>query len=74
MSQHFDTEKLRALPVTERLRLIEELWDSIEEVAAELPVPEWQRLVLDERLRHLDDDGAVGASWPEVRKRISRKS
>jgi putative addiction module component (TIGR02574 family) len=59
---------LNALPVTDRLKLIEELWDSIEAEASDrLPLPAWHRNEIDRRLDALKSGASVGAPWPDVR-------
>jgi putative addiction module component (TIGR02574 family) len=73
MSQDFDPNALHQLPVAERLKLIEELWDSIDAEAAGLPLPEWHKAEIDRRLEALDAGTSVGAEWDEVRRRIAGK-
>jgi putative addiction module component (TIGR02574 family) len=68
-----DLAELRALPVDERLKLIEELWDSIDAAADALPLPDWHRTEIDERLEELDSGVSSGASWGEVHRRIVEK-
>ena len=62
---------LQALPVADRLRLIEDLWDSI--AADALPLPGWHRHEIDRRLDALDSASSVGVPWAEARARISGK-
>jgi putative addiction module component (TIGR02574 family) len=63
---------LNALPVADRLKLIEDLWDSIDaETADQLPLPEWHRDAIDRRLDSLDSGSSIGTAWAEVRKRIA---
>jgi putative addiction module component (TIGR02574 family) len=69
-----DLTELSALPVAERLKLIEDLWDSIETDADALPLPDWHRAEIDRRLDALDAETTTGASWEEVRRRIADKS
>ena len=72
MTRPIDIAELAALPVTERLRLIEQLWDSIDAEAAQAsPLPDWQRQLIDERLEALESGTSVGSSWEEVRRRIT---
>jgi putative addiction module component (TIGR02574 family) len=61
------------MSVPDRLRLIEEIWDSITESADELPVPEAHRQELDRRLAACDADPAAGSPWEEVKARLWRK-
>ena len=72
MTRHFDPAELRALPLAERLKLIEDLWDSIDADGDSLPLPEWHRAEIDRRLEALDSGASVGASWDDVRRRIAR--
>jgi putative addiction module component (TIGR02574 family) len=69
MSTPINLSDLRTLPVAERLRLIEELWDKILPSEAP-PLQDWQRQELDRRLDALDTGASIGAPWIEVRKRI----
>ena len=69
-----DTAELRALSVSERLKLIEDLWDSIETDAEALPLPDWHRAEIDRRIDALDTGASIGAPWEEVRRRIAGKS
>jgi putative addiction module component (TIGR02574 family) len=73
MNRPFDANDLRALPVAERLQLIEDLWDSIEAESEILPLPDWHRGEIDRRMDALESGTSVGDSWPEVRERILRK-
>lgn len=68
--------ELLQLDVATRLQLIEELWDSIAgdpEAAAQLPVTDAERALLDERLREHRDDPAAVRPWDEVRAGILSK-
>lgn len=73
MNRHLDPDDLRALPVADRLKLIEDLWDSIDADTAALPLPDWHRDEIDRRLDALDSGTSIGAPWSEVRERIVRK-
>jgi len=50
------------LPVEERMRLVEVIWDSISAVPESLPLTEWQRDELDRRLAEYEADPASGSS------------
>jgi putative addiction module component (TIGR02574 family) len=67
---------LLKLDVATRLELIGELWDSIvddETAAAQLPLTDAERLMLDERLREYRAGGASLRPWTEVRAEILKK-
>ena len=59
-----------ALSVPERLRLVEEIWDSIVEFPEAVPLTDEQRRLLDERLEDLARDPDAGSPWPELKARI----
>ena len=61
----------RSLPVAERLKLIEDLWDSLDiEAASPLPLPDWHREEIERRLDALDRGDSIGAPWKDVKRRI----
>lgn len=62
------------LPVTERLKLVEAIWDSIAETPEALQLTEVQRVELDRRLDECDNDPGVGSSWVEVKERILKRN
>jgi putative addiction module component (TIGR02574 family) len=65
---------LRALPIVERIRLVEDLWDSIAADQAALSLTDEQRAELDRRLDAYESDGIKGRIASEViadiRKRL----
>jgi putative addiction module component (TIGR02574 family) len=61
---------LLELPVSERLRLVEDLWDSIAEVPEAIELSEDQRTELDRRLEAYREDPESGLPWNEIKERI----
>ena len=61
-----------ALPADERIRLAQDLWDSVARPEDEVPMPDWHRAILDERLDEAEREPGVGKPWSEVRKAILR--
>ena len=61
---------LLGLPVKERLRLVEDLWDSIAEVPEAVALSETQRIELDQRLDAYHKDPESGSPWMEIKERI----
>ena len=62
------------LPVAERMRLVEAIWDSISAAPEALPLTQWQREELDRRLSEFEADPASGSTLEEVFARIRRRS
>lgn len=65
---------LRTLPIVERIRLVEDLWDSIAADQVVLPTTDEQRAELDRRLDAYESDGIKGRVASKViadiRKRL----
>jgi putative addiction module component (TIGR02574 family) len=58
------------LPVDERIRLVERIWESIAAVPEAVPVSEELKIDLDRRLAEFEANPEAGTTWEEVRKRI----
>lgn len=65
---------LRKLPLEERIRLVEDLWDSIAADQSAVPLTQAQREELDRRLDAYERDGNPGRPAEEavadIRKRL----
>ena len=62
------------LSAEERLRLLEELWESLSATPEAVPLTNAQREELDRRLDELDRDGPVGIPWEDVLRRICTRT
>jgi putative addiction module component (TIGR02574 family) len=62
------SKEIEKLKKSEKLLLVEALWDSIASEPEDVPLPEHHKSVLDERLKTLDEDTAKGMSWDEFKK------
>lgn len=67
------TTPVRDLSMDQRLKLVEDLWDSIAADQEQLPLTPEQRTELDARLDELELDGEVGEPAAEVLAKL-RKS
>ena len=61
------------LPAQERIELVVELWDSL--APGEIPIPDWQRDLVRDRLAALEEipPGERSVSWEAIRRRIFSK-
>ena len=66
-------ETFRKLPATEKIRLVQQLWDEIAEEAGHLPLTESQRRLLDERIDEHEANPDDVEPWEEARDDILRK-
>lgn len=65
---------IASLTPAERLRLLEQLWDSLAAKPESIPLTDAQRAELDRRLDELEAEGPVGIPWDEVLSRIRSRS
>jgi putative addiction module component (TIGR02574 family) len=68
------TIDIAKLSPEDRLRLLEELWDSLSADPKAIPVTDAQREELGRRLDELDREGPVGIPWDEVLHRIRNRA
>ncbi|MFQ5665955.1 MAG: addiction module protein [Candidatus Binatia bacterium] len=61
------------LPVEEKVRYVEALWDRIAATPQEVGVPDWHRQVLRERLAEYRGNPGAGRPWREVRDELLRE-
>lgn len=59
-----------ALSVAERIRLLEDIWDSIAEVPEAVELTDAQRRELDRRLDSYRENPSAGSAWDAVKARI----
>ena len=73
MNQDLVAEMLE-LPLEERLRLVEAVWDSISVLPDAIPLTAWQREELDRRLTEYETNPDSGITMEEVFSRIRLSS
>ena len=66
---NYNKQEILQLPVEEKLALVMELWESIEEKTNELPVPDWKIKLIKERLSLHEQNPAEGTDWDVLRKK-----
>ncbi|MGA3328839.1 MAG: addiction module protein [Terriglobia bacterium] len=64
------TIDIASLSLEERLRLLDELWESLSRTPETIPMTHAQREELDRRLDELDRESPIGIPWEEVTRRI----
>lgn len=60
------------LTVSEKLELVENLWDEIAADADSVPIHQWQIEELDRRKAECEKNPDPGSSWDDVKARIRR--
>lgn len=61
------------LTLSEKLQLVEDLWDSIASVPDQIPVLDWQKEELAKRKANYLQNPGSGSSWEAVKERIRSK-
>lgn len=59
------------LSPSEKILLVEEIWDQVADSPKTLPIPEWHRAELDRRLAA--DVADAGRPWSEIRDELLRR-
>ncbi len=62
--------EIRKLPVSDRMRLAEQIWDSITEDCETVELSEDQKAELDRRISRHETHPDDGKPWPEVRQQL----
>ena len=65
--------EIQSLSVSDRLQLLEEIWDSLVKTPDAVPVTEAQRRELARRRRAHAQNPSAAKSWAEVRARLRRR-
>lgn len=58
------------LPVTERVKLVQVIWDSVSEMPEPFPLSDAERKKIDQRLDAYRRNPEAVSPWPEVKERI----
>jgi putative addiction module component (TIGR02574 family) len=58
---------------SEKLQLVEDLWDDLAAVPDEVPVHDWQIKELARRKANLQNNPGTGLTWEEVKRRIRNR-
>lgn len=62
------------MTLDEKLRAMEALWDDLCQHEEYIPVPQWQKDLLDERERLIEQGSAGFSDWEIAKKRISERT
>ena len=68
---HPDVEHLRQLPIQEKLRVVEQLWDDIAASGERFPLPEWHREEAERRAADLEADPSIALAREELWRQVN---
>jgi len=63
-------DEIKQLDITERILLVEEIWDSIAKEQESVGLSEYEKEVLDARLTSLNENSNTLMSWNEIKTKI----
>ena len=66
--------ELLKLSISERIQLVEDVWDSIAAVPDAVPLTDPQKEELDRRLDSYHQNPDAGSPWELVRERIQKRA
>jgi putative addiction module component (TIGR02574 family) len=66
-------ENILDLSISERIQLVEDIWDSIASVPESVQLTDEQKIELDRRLDAYHADPGKGSPWDIVRERIRNR-
>ena len=67
-------EDILNMSISERIQLVEDIWDSITEVPEAVSLTDSQKKELDNRLDSYHKNPKEGSPWEQVRKRIQKRA
>ncbi len=66
-------EEIKQLELSEKLILVEDIWDSIAASNSDIPMAVWQKRELDARYKEFKQGGLGLQSWQEVHEELREK-
>ena len=67
-------KKATSLPVPDRIKLVEDIWDSIADEPDDYPLTPAQKRELDRRLESMRKNPSRAVLWTEARQRILKRN
>lgn len=68
-----DTRSIFELSKSEKLQLVEDLWDDLASTPEDVPLHDWQIAELERRKANLQSHPDPGLSWDEVKRNFYLK-
>jgi len=70
---HQIKEEIDRLELSEKLLLVEDIWDAIAASNSEIPMPEWQKQELDRRYKEYKEGNVELHDWKAVHEGLRDK-
>jgi len=59
--------EIQQLPLTEKLQIMEAIWEDLRLQADQVPVPQWHKDLLDARRKAVDENREEILEWDEIK-------
>jgi len=69
----YNIEDILKLSKSERILIVEKIWDSIADDTEGSGLPKWKKQLIEERLAEYDKNKNKGEDWEYLKKRYSDK-
>jgi len=70
---NINIKDLFKLPLEEKIKIVQDLWDNIASDAGVLPLSDEEREELDRRLDEYYKNPVAGSPWEEVKARLAKR-
>ncbi len=62
--------EINKLELSEKIILVEDIWDLIAKANSKLPMPEWQKIELEKRKNEFQEEAHELKDWKEVHQKV----
>lgn len=66
--------EIKQLPLNEKLRMMEALWEDLRADPDGVPVPDWQKRLLSERRKAVEEGNEKVLEWDDVKDSLGRRT
>jgi hypothetical protein len=66
------TLPLEKMSVSDKLRILEEIWNNLQQTPEDVPSPKWHDDVLQQREKMVKDNTSEFSDWAEAKRRINK--
>lgn len=65
--------EIKQLPLTEKLQIMEAIWDDLRAQADQIPVPQWHKDLLDERRKAVEEGREEVLDWDSIKDSLGSR-
>jgi putative addiction module component (TIGR02574 family) len=65
--------EIKQLPLTEKLQIMEAIWEDLRAQAEQVPVPQWHKDLLDERRKAMEEGREEVLDWDSIKNSLGSR-